>query len=767
MTDDTIILDRHTYEAWQRELQELRQAVKILTESTDTGAKEAAKAVTKIVTPEKKAETKLNHLHVHLESIIAERADDLIETEHKQAEQERQILISLIENSSDFIGIADMTGKPIFVNKAGLKLVGLESLESLKGLHINDFLPPKEQALHNEYILPVFRDTGIWRGEFCFRHFQTGESIPVDYNSFLIKHHQTGEPLGLATITRDIRQRKQVDAKLQEQEQFLRSIFEGCGQIIFVVDIVENGEFRYSGWNSLAVELTGINQSQIIGKTPKDVFGPVEGDLVYQNYKNCLKAGRSITYEECLTFKGELTWWLTILNPLRKDGGQIFRLVGTTLNITEHKNALEALKASQHFVESISDSSPNILYIYDLEEQRNVYTNREITTVLGYPQTEIQQMKPLDIRKLIHPQDRIKLKDRLDKFATAKDGEIFEFEFRVKQANGEWFWLYSRETVFSRNADGKVKQILCVATDITQRKADEDKLQQQTKNLQEALKNLQATQVQLIQSEKMSSIGNMVAGIAHEINNPINFIHGNLIPASEYIRDLMDIIALYQVYFPDPPVAIQEKIAEVELDFVTEDLNKIIQSMSVGTERIREIVLSLRNFSRLDEAECKQANIHDGIDNTLMILQNRLKSKPSHPEIFVIKDYGNIPLIDCYPGQLNQVFMNILSNAIDVLENPSLGRSGEIHITTEILKQDYITIRISDNGSGIHPEHISKLFDPFFTTKEIGKGTGLGLSISYQIVVEKHRGKLYCDSTPGVGTQFVIEIPITQPEALL
>jgi len=767
MTDDTIILDRHTYEAWQRELQELRQAVKILTESTDTGAKEAAKAVTKIVTPEKKAETKLNHLHVHLESIIAERADDLIETEHKQAEQERQILISLIENSSDFIGIADMTGKPIFVNKAGLKLVGLESLESLKGLHINDFLPPKEQALHNEYILPVFRDTGIWRGEFCFRHFQTGESIPVDYNSFLIKHHQTGEPLGLATITRDIRQRKQVDAKLQEQEQFLRSIFEGCGQIIFVVDIVENGEFRYSGWNSLAVELTGINQSQIIGKTPKDVFGLVEGDLVYQNYKNCLKAGRSITYEECLTFKGELTWWLTILNPLRKDGGQIFRLVGTTLNITEHKNALEALKASQHFVESISDSSPNILYIYDLEEQRNVYTNREITTVLGYPQTEIQQMKPLDIRKLIHPQDRIKLKDRLDKFATAKDGEIFEFEFRVKQANGEWFWLYSRETVFSRNADGKVKQILCVATDITQRKADEDKLQQQTKNLQEALKNLQATQVQLIQSEKMSSIGNMVAGIAHEINNPINFIHGNLIPASEYIRDLMDIIALYQVYFPDPPVAIQEKIAEVELDFVTEDLNKIIQSMSVGTERIREIVLSLRNFSRLDEAECKQANIHDGIDNTLMILQNRLKSKPSHPEIFVIKDYGNIPLIDCYPGQLNQVFMNILSNAIDVLENPSLGRSGEIHITTEILKQDYITIRISDNGSGIHPEHISKLFDPFFTTKEIGKGTGLGLSISYQIVVEKHRGKLYCDSTPGVGTQFVIEIPITQPEALL
>jgi len=767
MTDDTINLDRHTYEAWQKELQELRQAVKILTESTDTEAREAAKAVTKIVTPGKKEETKLNHLHTQLESIIAEQTDDLIETEHKQAEQERQILISLIENSSDFIGIADMTGKPIFVNEAGLKLVGLESLESLKGLHIDDFFPPKEQAFRHEYILPIFMDTGMWRGEFCFRHFQTGESIPVDYNSFLVRNHLTGEPLGLATITRDIRQRKQAYAQLEEQEQFLRSIFEGCGQIIFVVDIVENGEFRYSGWNSFAVELTGISPSQIIGKTPQDVFGLVQGNSIYQNYKNCLKAGRSITYEECLTFKGELTWWLTILNPLRKDGGQIFRIVGTTLNITEHKNALEALEASQHFVESISDSSPNILYIYDLEEQRNVYTNREITTVLGYPQTEIQQMEPLDIRKLIHPQDRIKLKDRINKFATAKDGEIFEFEFRVKEIKGEWLWLCSRETVFSRSADGKVKQILCVARDITQQKANDNKLQKQAKNLQEALRNLQATQVQLIQSEKMSSIGNMVAGIAHEINNPINFIHGNLIPASEYIRDLVDIIALYQAYFPDPPVAIQEKIAEVELDFVTEDLNKIIQSMRVGTERIREIVLSLRNFSRLDEAECKQANIHHGIDNTLMILQNRIKPRPGHPEILVIKDYGNIPLIDCYPGQLNQVFMNILSNAIDVLENPSLGRPGEIYITTESLNQDYIAIRISDNGSGIPPEHISKLFDPFFTTKEIGKGTGLGLSISYQIVVEKHRGKLYCDSTLGVGTQFVIEIPIAQPEALL
>jgi len=604
----------------------------------------------------------------------------------------------------------------------------------------------------------------------------TSDTITVDKDTYeswqreIIELRQTVKALReseaqLQEKVQYISEHQKVDSKLKEQEQFLKSIFEGFAQIVFVIDIAENGEARYSGWNLLAEKFSGLTQAQVIGKSLEDIHGVVQAAKMHQRNMKCIEMGVSITCEEFVTINGEDDWYLTTINPLKDETGRVYRLVATTVNITERKQAVEALKASQHFVQSIADSSPNILYIYDLETQRNVYINRELTAVLGYSPTEIQQMKPMDIRKIVHPQDRRSFRERLQKFSTAKDGEIFEFEFRVLQANGEWCWLYTRETVFSRIANGKVKEILCVGTNITERKIWEIKLQEQTKNLENALKNLKFAQIQLIQSEKMSSIGSMVAGIAHEINNPVNFIHGNLVPATEYIQDLLGLVELYQQHYPDPVPEITAEIQDIELEFLKNDIAKILQSMRVGTDRIREIILSLRNFSRLDEAECKQVNIHDGIDSTLMILQNRLKAKLYHPEISVIKQYGNIPLIDCYAGQLNQVFMNILSNAIDVLENISSEKTGEIRIQTEMLNRDQLVIRISDNGPGIPVENITKLFDPFFTTKEVGKGTGLGLSISYQIVVEKHGGKLYCDSAPGRGTEFVIQIPITQPEA--
>lgn len=710
-----------------------------------------------VITPLKDANSKIHQLIVTLTDI----------TEYKRVEEQRKILISLIENSSDLIGIGDMTGKPIFINRAGLKLLGLDSLDNLENWHIRDALPPEVRVFHEKHILPQLMESGIWQGEIYFRHFQTQELIPVDFNEFVVKNEQTGENLGFATISRDIRQRQKVDAQLKEQEQFLRSIFEGFAQIVFVIDIAENGEARYSGWNLLAEKFSGLTQAQVIGKSLEDIHGVVQAAEMHQRNMKCIEMGISITCEELVTINGQDAWFLTTINPLKDETDRVYRLVATTVDITERKQVVEALKASQHFVQSIADSSPNILYIYDLEMQRNVYINRELTAVLGYSPTEIQQMEPMDIRKIVHPQDRRIFRERLQKFSTAKDGEIFEFEFRVLQVNGEWCWLYTRETVFSRVANGKVKEILCVGTNITERKIWEIKLQEQTKNLENALKNLKLAQVQLIQSEKMSSIGSMVAGIAHEINNPVNFIHGNLVPATEYIQDLLGLVELYEHYYSDPIPEIATKIQDIELEFLKKDLAKILQSMRVGTDRIREIVLSLRNFSRLDEAECKQVNIHDGINSTLMILQNRLRTKLYHPEISVIKEYGNIPLIDCYAGQLNQVFMNILSNAIDVLENISPEKTGEIRIQTEMLNRNQLVIRISDNGPGIPVENMTKLFDPFFTTKEVGKGTGLGLSISYQIVVEKHQGKLYCNSAPGRGTEFVIQIPITQPEALI
>ncbi|MEG4837423.1 ATP-binding protein [Microcoleus sp. B9-D4] len=291
-----------------------------------------------------------------------------------------------------------------------------------------------------------------------------------------------------------------------------------------------------------------------------------------------------------------------------------------------------------------------------------------------------------------------------------------------------------------------------------------------SQQLEQTLQELQQTQAQLIQQEKMSSLGLLVAGVAHEVNNPINFIYGNIHHARAYTSDLLELVKLYQKQYLHPPSEISEYLDNIDFDFLSKDLPQLLSSMKIGAERIVQIVQSLRNFSRLDESEMKPVNIHEGIDSTLLILQSRLKATDDRPAIEIVKNYSHLPLVECYAGQLNQVFMNILANAIDALESYNLDRGPKaaqanpiaIAITTEYSIPDKIIVRISDNGPGMAENVKKRLFDPFFTTKPVGKGTGLGLSISYKIVVEKHKGALRCDSTPGLGTQFSIEIPLRQ-----
>lgn len=298
----------------------------------------------------------------------------------------------------------------------------------------------------------------------------------------------------------------------------------------------------------------------------------------------------------------------------------------------------------------------------------------------------------------------------------------------------------------------------------------EDRVEDRTRELKTTLSELQRTQLQVIQSEKMSSLGQLVAGVAHEINNPVNFIHGNLRHVKHHAQDLLNIVQLFQQHYPDPLPEIKEEMEAVELDFIYQDFPKIIGSMTMGTERIRQIVLSLRNFSRMDEAEMKSVDIHEGIESTLTILQNRLKARSDRPEIQIIREYGDLPWVECYAGQLNQALMNILSNAIDALEMTNVSRTFEeikenpntITIQTALLDDQQVEIAITDNGPGIPEDIRSRIFDPFFTTKPVGKGTGMGMSISYSIVVEKHRGNLECVSNCGEGTQFTIQIPIRQ-----
>ncbi|QSJ18147.1 HAMP domain-containing protein [Nostoc sp. UHCC 0702] len=344
----------------------------------------------------------------------------------------------------------------------------------------------------------------------------------------------------------------------------------------------------------------------------------------------------------------------------------------------------------------------------------------------------------------------------------------------------------SRETLMKNTELTQMNQRLEV--EISERKQAETELQK-------ALQELQNTQAQLIQTEKMSSLGQLVAGVAHEINNPVNFIYGNISHAGKYTEELLELVSLYQQEFPNPGQKIQEKSQNIDLEFLLDDLPKILSSMKMGSQRIQQIVLSLRTFSRLDEADMKEVDIHEGIDSTLLILQNRLKAKPECTDIEVIKQYGKLPLVECYAGQLNQVFMNIINNAIDALQESmvkgqrsivkgqqstvngqqsitnnsklltmdnGLLTKPQIFIHTEVTSNNRVVVRIADNGEGITEEVRQKLFDPFFTTKPVGQGTGLGLSISYQIIVQKHSGILRCESQPGKGTEFWIEIPLRQ-----
>ena len=282
-----------------------------------------------------------------------------------------------------------------------------------------------------------------------------------------------------------------------------------------------------------------------------------------------------------------------------------------------------------------------------------------------------------------------------------------------------------------------------------------------------AMLALQKAQLDFLQAEKMSSLGQIVAGVAHEINNPANFIYGNLFHTEIYLRELLELINTYQQHYPEPVLAVQAKLESIDLPFLLEDLPKLLNSMQAGAERIKHIVESLRNFSRLDEAQLKAVDIHEGLNSTLLILQNRISYPPNNrPEIIVIKEYGNLPLVNCYPGQLNQVFFNILANAIDVLEEKlndlklQSSFTPLIRIKTTINQVGWVNIQIFDNGSGISEDVQNKIYDPFFTTKPVGQGTGLGLSISFQIVVQTHGGRLNCISAKGQGTTFKIELPI-------
>ncbi|BAS59366.1 putative histidine kinase [Leptolyngbya boryana NIES-2135] len=382
------------------------------------------------------------------------------------------------------------------------------------------------------------------------------------------------------------------------------------------------------------------------------------------------------------------------------------------------------------------------------------YISPKVFEISGFLAKELLG-KPLS--DFIHPEDLHIVQASIEELL--KTGERQSaIEFRARRKDGDWYWALCN-TSSIRGSNGGVVSILSIVRDISDRKANEEKLRQQAIDLENALQELQKTQAQLIHSEKMSSLGQLVAGIAHEINNPIGFIHGNIIHAMNYFQDLVALIKLYQTHECHSIPDIEAFIEEINLDFIYKDLQSIFDSMQTGTERIREIVLSLRNFSRLDEAQLKPVNIHDGIESTLTILQSRLHQAES--KIIVSKFYNQLPKVECFASSLNQVFLQILTNAIDAVSEVC---APVIEIHTEFISANWVRIRILDSGVGIPESVQARMFDPFFTTKPVGKGTGMGLAISYQIVTDQHHGRLKCQSKPGQGTEFTIELPIRQSQ---
>lgn len=575
--------------------------------------------------------------------------------------------------------------------------------------------------------------------------------------------------LGIAIAQANLlEQDKQQRLKLQQSEASLAAAQKIAHIGSWEFDVLTNKitwseeVFRIFGLDSTAPEPTYAEITEM--------YHPDDRELFQQTVTHAISQG--IPYKKEFRFlhpSGQILYVEERGEAVFNETREVIKLLGTVMDISERKQAEAALLLSEERFYLAFEGSAMGLWDWNLATGE-LYFNSRWKTMLGYELEEVENSFAA-WEQLVHPEDFPPAIAALNAHLEGKE-PTYEKEFRMLTKSGEWKWILSQAKVMERDASGNPLRMTGTHIDISDRKQAEADLQfselrerEKAQQLEQTLEYLKNAQSQLIQSEKMSSIGQMVAGVAHEINNPVSFIYGNIIPAAQYARDLVKLIELYQQHYPEPVPEIAQELAGVEVDFIAEDFPRMLGSMEQGANRIKQIVLSLRNFSRLDETERKVIDIHEGIESTLVILQHRLQSQVKRGEIQVIKNYGVLPKVECYPAQLNQVFMNLLSNAIDAVEESSANctcKVNQIRITTEVSRENQVCVRISDSGPGICPEVQSRMFDPFFTTKPVGRGTGLGLSISYQIVKDTHGGKLECHSEVGRGTEFAIELPISQ-----
>lgn len=803
-------------------------------------------ALAKEIEERQQAEASIRILNAQLEQRVEERTASLtwlnqelqLEiNERKRTEEQLQLTQFSVDRSADAVFWIDEAGNFIYVNDAACKSLGYSPKE-LKSKTIHDINPDFPKTSWNLH-WNLLRRCGFLKIE-AHHRTKNNHLFPVEIT---INHLKFNGKEYHCAFARDISDRKRAETALRQKQEEFKSLVSNIPGAVYrcAWDAARTIAFFSNGIETI----TGYPASDFIQNRDRSFASIIhlEDRLIVETaVRTAIETKQPYFIEyRTNTATGETRWVAEQGQAIFDTKGEVVMLNGAIFDITDKKQATVALKESEERLQLALAGSSQGLWDWNMADGE-VYFSSHWSQILGYDLKEISS-NAWWWMKLVHPEDRQLVVRTLKEHLTYKQ-DFCQMEHRMLTKSGEWKWILNHGKVVTRAPNGKPLRMTGTVRDISDRKQAEEALRQsearertKAQQLELTIKELRQTQAQLIQTEKMSSLGQLVAGVAHEINNPVSFIYGNISYANEYITDLLRLVELYRKHYPEPASEIQSVIDEIELDFLQEDLLKILASMKMGANRIRSIVVSLRNFSRLDESDMKPVDIHDGIDSTLLILQNRLVSSKGRNfgerEIQVIKEYGNLPKIECYPGQLNQVFMNILNNAIDALGDssssasnwstefamnesveisdglPPTAKSGarkinadnlhlvsssasslamslgdrsvseekaivsngksklkgkdvgpSITIRTEVLDNKAICIRITDNGPGMTEQVKERLFDPFFTTKPVGKGTGLGLAISYQIVVERHRGNIQCHSVLGQGSEFIIEIPI-------
>ena len=693
---------------------------------------------------------------------------------------------AIFERAAIGMTVATLEGMAIATNPAFQAMLGRSEAE-LRGVDLDEWAHPEDAKIDRE----LRQELAAGRREAYQiekRYLPKDGSIRWGRLSASVISSSHGRPQFILEMVEDITDRKHAESALLQNEAKWRSLILNSSDIITILD--ENGRIVYE---SPSVErVLGYEPDELVGQMVLDFIHPDDIPSVISQLETLsANPGDQIALEgrfRCAD--GSWSFLEGVGINLLADPA-VNGIVLNSRDMTARKQAEYRLsKINECFLGFTTDAADNIQRLTSLAGELlggscAIYSHvgdgllRAIATWQTPPDyPPVDRAEGHICTDVCHKgSDRaVAIPDLQNTIYGQIDSAVIRYQLQsylgqaVRLGDnyvGAMCVLYT-ESIAPTEADCKLIGIIAGAIGVEEeRAAAAERDRQKSQELQTALRELQQTQMQLVQTEKMSSLGQMLAGIAHEINNPVGFVAGNVCHVRSYVLDLLELVNMYQKESPQLAAKFQKQADDIDLDFLVEDLPKLLNSMNIGCKRIVEIIQSLRNFSRTDEAKMKQSDIHEGLDSTLLLLNNRIKAKASQPGVEIIKQYGNLPEVKCHSGLLNQAFMNILANAIDALEENSdqpeknaNSTSGTITICTEVIDHTNICIRIKDNGPGIPEDTIVRLFDPFFTTKPVGKGTGLGLSISHQIVVQKRNGNLHCHSEIGKGTEFIIEIPI-------